>query len=58
MLDYVKSVALLRMEAKTLQDRLNKIKGKNENSRNQTKEYRQLYNLTDLEEDEDGVAEA
>ena len=46
MKDYVKSVALLRMEAGALQTRLNKIKERGENSRNKTKEYRELYNMT------------
>ena len=47
MLGYVKSVALVRMEANALQDRLNMMKGRNEDPKNQTKEYRQLYNMTD-----------
>ena len=47
MLDFVKSVALVRMEAKSLQDRLNMIKGSNESPRHPSKEYRLLYNLDD-----------
>ena len=48
MLDYVKSVALVRMEAKALQDRLKdmKMKGEDRNPKHQSQEYRQLYNMT------------